>query len=209
MKTIEIKATSRKELGKKATKMLRKENGVPCVMYGQNQENLHFSAHENDFRHLVYTPNSYLVDLNIDGKKHNAIMHSIDFHPVTDKILHIDFYRIDMAKEFKMEIPIKTTGFAKGIQSGGVLSISRRKVLIKALAENLPDELTIDITDLGIGDAIKINDLKDLFPNIDFLDPQSIVASVNVTRLAKAMDDAAAAAEEEAEAEEEITTTEE
>jgi len=197
MKTIEIKATGRKDLGKKATKFLRKENGVPCVMYGQKKENLHFYAHKNEFRKLVYTPNSYIIDLDVDGKKHTAIMHSIDFHPVTDEILHIDFYRVDMKKEFKMEIPIRTTGFAVGIQAGGILSVARRKVLVKALAENLPDELTLDITELGIGDAIRINDLKEQFSKLEFLDPQSIVASVNVTRLAKAMDELEAGEEGE------------
>lgn len=202
MKTIEIKAKARKDLGKKATKMLRKENGVPCVMYGQKQENLHFYAHKNEFRKLVYTPNSYIVDLEIDGKKHNAIMHSIDFHPVTDEITHIDFYRIDMKKEFKIEVPVKTEGFAKGIQAGGVLSIARKKVLVKALAENLPDQLMLDITDLDIGDAIRINDLKEQFTDLEFLDPQSIVASINVTRLAKSMDGGEDAEGEEGEGEE-------
>lgn len=210
MKTIEIKVTGRKDLGKKATKLLRKDNGVPCVMYGQKQDNLHFYAHKNEFRHLVYTPNSYIVDLDIDGKKFNAIMHSIDFHPVTDEILHIDFYKIDMKKEFKMEVPVRTTGFAAGIQAGGVLSIVRRKVLVKALAENMPDELTLDITNLELGDSIRISDLEEQFSNLNFLDPQSIVASVNVTRLAKAMDEeeAAAAAEEAEEGEEGAEGTE-
>lgn len=187
MKTIDIKVQARKDLGKKATKALRKENNVPCVMYGHGQENVHFYAHKNDFKKLVYTPNSYLVDLNVDGKKHLAKMQSIDFHPVTDEINHIDFYKIDTKKKFKMDIPVRTEGFSKGIQAGGVLSVSRRKVSVKALAENLPDELTLDITDLGIGDGIRINDLKEQFPNLEFLDPQSIVVSVNVTRLAKSM----------------------
>jgi len=205
MKTIEIKAIGRKDLGKKATKTLRKENNVPCVIYGQKQENIHFYAHKNEFKGLVYTPNSYLVNLDIDGKTHIAKMQSIDFHPVTDEIIHIDFYRIDMKKKFKMEVPVKTEGFAKGIQAGGVLGVERRKVLVNALAENLPDELMLDITDLGIGDAIKISDLKEQFSNLEFLDPQSNVVSVNVTRLAKAMDEEAAAEEaaaEEAEGEE-------
>ncbi|NPA45152.1 MAG: 50S ribosomal protein L25 [Chlorobi bacterium] len=202
MKTIEINAKKRTSLGKKATKALRKENNVPCVIYGQKQDNVHFYAHRNEFKNLVYTPNSYLVDLNIDGEKYIAKMQSIDFHPVTDEITHIDFYRIDLKKEFKIEVPIATTGFAKGIQAGGVLGVARRKVLVKALAENLPDELTLDITDLGIGDAIRINDLKELYPNLEFLDPQSIVVSINMTRLAKSL---AGEAGEEGEEEDEAT----
>jgi len=189
MKTIDIKVTARKDLGKKATKALRKENNVPCVIYGQKHENIHFYAHKNDFKGLVYTPNSYLVNLDIEGQKHLAKMQSIDFHPVTDEIIHIDFYKIDIAKKFKMEIPVRTEGFSKGIQAGGVLGISRRKVFVKSLAENLPDELVLDITDLGIGDAIRISDLKEQFSELEFLDPQSVVAAVNVTRLAKSMDD--------------------
>ncbi len=96
MKSIQITAKKRTELGKKATKAIRKDDHIPCVMYGQGQDNIHFHAHRNEFKNLVYTPNSYVVDLNVDGKTCNAIMQSIDFHPVTDEILHIDFYIIDI-----------------------------------------------------------------------------------------------------------------
>ncbi len=190
MKTIDIKVIERKTLGKKATKAIRKQLHIPCVMYGHKSENIHFHAHKNDFRHIIYTPNSYIINLDIDGKQHLAKMQSIDFHPVTDEILHIDFYKIDPKKAFKMQIPIVTVGAAKGVlNEGGVLSTSRRKVFVKALVDVLPDQLEIDITDLSIGDAIRISDLQEKFKNLEFLDPQSVVVSVNVTRLAKALDD--------------------
>ena len=201
MKSIQITAKKRTELGKKATKAIRKDDHIPCVMYGKDQDNIHFHAHKNEFKNLVYTPNSYVVDLNVDGKTCNAIMQSIDFHPVTDEILHIDFYRIDLTKKFKIGVPVKTEGFAAGIQSGGALSINRRKLLIRATAEKMPDELILDITDLNIGDSIKVDDLNEKYKDLDFLDPQSNVVSVNITRLAKAMDDEELEAAEAAEAE--------
>ncbi len=185
MKSIEIKAKERKEIGKKATKQLRKEENVPCVLYGQEKENIHFYAHRNDFRKLVYTPNSYIVNLDIDGKKCQAILKAIDFHPVTDDIQHIDFYRIDTSKAFKIPVPVKTSGLSKGVKAGGVLQVNRRKLLVKATADNMPDYIDIDVTDLGIGEAVRINDLNEMYDNLEFLDPQSVVVTVNVTRLAK------------------------
>ncbi|MCF6365533.1 MAG: 50S ribosomal protein L25 [Bacteroidales bacterium] len=202
MKSIKINATERKELGKKATKAIRKQDHIPCVMYGQKQDNIHFHAHKNEFRKIIYTPNSYIVDLNIGKNTCQAIMQSVDFHPVTDEILHIDFYRIDTSKKLKIGVPVKTTGFAKGIQDGGVLNVARRKLLISATAENMPDEIVIDITDLGIGDAVRVDELNEQYKNLDFSDPQSIVVSVNVTRLAKAMDEEELEGEEGEEGEE-------
>ncbi len=185
MKSIEIKVSERKNLGKKATKALRKQEHVPCVLYGQGKENLHFHAHKNTFRHLIYTPNSYIVNLDIDGKKVDAIMQSIDFHPVTDEVQHIDFYRIDLSKPFKIPVPVKTSGLAKGVQAGGVLQVNRRKLTVRATAENMPDFIDIDVTDLGIGEAVRVDDLNEMHENLEFLDPQSVVVTVNVTRLAK------------------------
>ncbi|NPA68030.1 MAG: 50S ribosomal protein L25/general stress protein Ctc [Chlorobi bacterium] len=197
MKSIEIKAKERKEIGKKATKKLRKEENVPCVLYGQDKGNIHFYAHKNEFRKLIFTPNSYIVNLDIDGKKCNAIMQSVDFHPVTDEIQHIDFYRIDTSRAFKIPVPVRTSGLAKGVKDGGVLQVNRRKLLVKATAENMPDYVDIDVTNLGIGEAVRINDLNEQHENLQFLDPQSVVVTVNVTRLAKST--GALAAEEEGE----------
>ena len=185
MKTVEIKATSRKDTGKNATKQLRKKGHVPCVIYGQGEENIHFHAHKNEFRKLIYTPSSYILDLTVDDKKIHAIMQSVDFHPVTEEILHIDFYRINPVKPFKMEIPVRTVGLAEGVKAGGVLRVARRKLLVKALLEKLPDELVLDVTNLKIGEAIRVNDLNKVHEELEFMDPQSVVATIEVTRAAK------------------------
>jgi len=208
MKSIEIKAQVRKEIGKKATKQLRKNDHVPCVLYGQDKENIHFHAHKNDFRKLVFTPHSFIVNLNVDGNKCQAIMKSIDFHPVTDEIQHIDFYRIDTSKAFKIHVPVTTSGLAEGVKAGGVLQVNRRKLLVKATAENMPDTVNIDVTDLKIGEAVRIDDLNEEHENLEFLDPQSVVVTVNVTRLAKSTDALEEGEEGEEEEGEEATTEE-
>ncbi len=183
MKRIEIAAKGRTELGKKATKQLRKELQVPCVVYGMG-ENIHFYAHENDFRHLVYTPNEYIVALNIDGTEKLAIMQEIQFHPVTDKIIHIDFREVNEDKEVKFKIPVELTGFAVGVQAGGKLQTLSRKLRVQGLIGNFPDRLTIDVTNLALGKSIKISELG--FENITLLDaPNSVVCSVKLTRAAK------------------------
>ncbi|PID88001.1 MAG: 50S ribosomal protein L25/general stress protein Ctc [Bacteroidia bacterium] len=185
MKSIEIKAEKRTELGKKATKELRRKGHVPCILYGQGEENIAFHAFKNEFRKLVYTPNSYIVSLEISGEKYDCVLQDIDFHPVTDEIMHIDFYRINMSKPFKILVPVKTKGLARGVQAGGVLRIMRRKLLVRALADYMPDDLVLDVTNLKIGESIRVNDLDGMFENLEFLDPQSIVVSIDVTRQAK------------------------
>ena len=139
MKSIEIKGTVRTDVGKKATHELRKNNGVPCVLYGvQKDENglpvaTHFSVPTEGLRNLVYTPHIYVVDLNIDGKIVNAILKDIQFHPVTDAILHVDFYQIDEAKPIVMEVPVQLEGLAEGVRAGGKLALQLRKLKVKAL----------------------------------------------------------------------------
>ena len=137
MKSIEIKGSLRTETGKKATRELRKDNGVPCVLYGTqkdengNQVATHFTVPTEGLRNLVYTPHIYVVDLNIDGKIVNAIMKDIQFHPVTDKILHVDFYQIDESKPIVMEVPVKLEGLAEGVKAGGKLALQIRKLKVK------------------------------------------------------------------------------
>ena len=132
MKSIEIKGSLRTETGKKATRELRKDNGIPCVLYGTqkdengNQVATHFTVPTEGLRNLVYTPHIYVVDLNIDGKIVNAIMKDIQFHPVTDKILHVDFYQIDESKPIVMEVPVKLEGLAEGVKAGGKLALQIR-----------------------------------------------------------------------------------
>jgi large subunit ribosomal protein L25 len=185
MQTIEINGITRTETGKKSAKELRKQEHVPCVLYGQNEANIHFHAHKNEFRKLIYTPNSFIVELTVDKTKCKAIIQKAEFHPVTDEIIHIDFYRIDMKKPFKTYLPVKTTGVSAGVLTGGVLKIVKRKLTVRGIAEHLPDEIILDITDLNVGDSIKVNDLNTLYPNLQFLDPQSAVVMVDVTRVSK------------------------
>jgi len=181
MKTIQISAEKRSELGKKSTRDLRKLNHVPCVMYG-GAEVIHFHAHENDFRHIVYTPNAYIVELNIEGKEHKAVMQELQFHPVTDKLNHIDFVEVFDDRAVTVELPILLTGAAIGIKNGGKPRQRRRVLKVRGLIANLPDALEIDITDVEIGDVIKIGDL--FYENLEILDPaRSMIFAVVSSRV--------------------------
>lgn len=182
MKTISISVTKRTDLGKKSSKELRKIDHVPCVMYG-GEEILHFHAHENDFRHLVYTPNVYLTELDIQGEKRKAIMQALQFHPVTDKLLHIDFVEAFDSKPVILSIPVELQGIAEGIKQGGKPRLKRRTLRVKGLAANLPERLVIDISAVDIGDVIKVGDLD--YPNLEILDPErSMVFAIVSSRIA-------------------------
>lgn len=193
MKTFEIKAHKRADLGKKGTKKLRAENNVPCVMYG-GKENVQFYAHENDFRKMVYSDQVFLINLDVDGTKYQAVMKELQFHPVTDKVLHIDFIEVSDDKPTIVSLPIALEGSSVGILAGGKLRIKKRYLKAKGLIANLPEVLNIDITALKIGDVIKVSDLS--YDNIELLDPaQAMVVGIATSRLAKA-DDAAVVDEE-------------
>lgn len=160
MKSITIKGSKRESVGKVATKALRNADKVPCVLYG-GENPLHFSANELDFSKLVYTPNAHTVVLDINGdQKINAILQDIQFHPVSDKILHVDFYQLLDDKEVNMEIPVVIEGSAPGVMlEGGTLVISKRKLKVRALPKNLPDVITVDISSLKLGNKISTADL--------------------------------------------------
>ena len=186
MNTIAISAEKRTELGKKSTRDLRKAGHVPCVMYG-GAEVIHFHAHENDFRHIVYSPHGYLVELNLDGKQHKAVMHELQFHPVTDSIQHIDFVEVFEDRPVTVEIPIQLVGAAIGLKDGGKPRQRRRVLKVRGLVKDLPDVLEIDITDVAIGDVIKIGDLS--YPNLEILDPaRSMIFAVVSSRISKGME---------------------
>lgn len=159
MKSITIKGSQRESVGKKATKALRNAGMVPCVVYG-GDEPISFSAEEIAFKNLVYTPDVHTVVVNLGGKKVTAILQDIQFHPVTDRILHIDFYQIFDDKEVTMEIPVRTKGNARGVRSGGTLRIVTRKLRVKALPENLPDFIEADITEMRIGNKMYVTAIK-------------------------------------------------
>ena len=181
MKSITINGSTRKVLGKKSTKELRKQEMVPCVLYGEG-EPVHFSAKELDFSKLVYTPNAHTVKIILEKKELDAILQDIQFHPLSDKILHVDFYKLSENKEVSMEIPVKIEGSAPGVLiSGGVLILNQRKLKVKALPKNLPDFITADISKLELGDKLYSSELKD--EKYEFLHPDNtVVCQVKVAR---------------------------
>ena len=182
MKTIEIKGSFRTELGKKSSKQIRKSGNVPCVIYGK-ENNIHFHAHENSFKNLVYTPEAHLVKLNIDDKEYKAVLKDMQFHPVSDKILHADFIEIFDNKPVVIGIPIKVSGDSEGVLAGGKLSIKRRNLKVKGFAKDLPEFLPIDITELKIHESVKVGDLA--FDKIELLDPKnSMVLTIATSRVA-------------------------
>ena len=159
MKTLAISAKTRNGTGKTDSKALRNQGNVPCVLYG-GEKQVCFYAHENDFRNLVYTPDVFIVELDIEGEKYRAVMQDLQFHPVTDKLLHLDFLQIFDDKEVTMTIPVHLEGMSIGIRNGGVLSFRRRKIITRAIPGNLPDYIEINIEDLDIGQSIFIKDLR-------------------------------------------------
>lgn len=182
MKTIEIKGSLRKELGKKSSKKSRKAGNVPCVIYGK-EENIHFEAHENTFKNLVYTHEAHLVKLDLDGQVFNAVLQDLQFHPVTDKIIHADFIQIFDNKPVIIDIPVTVTGDAEGVKAGGKLIVKRRHLKVKGFTNDLPEDLVIDVTNLKIHHSIKIGDIS--FDKIELLDPKiTTIVSVATSRVA-------------------------
>ena len=159
MKSITINGSKRESVGKKATKALRNAGQVPCVLYGGDQP-VHFSATELAFSGLVYTPNAHTVVIALDnGDTYDAVLQDLQFHPVTDRVLHVDFYQLFEDKEIAMDIPVRLNGNSKGVKNGGVLRKNNRKLRVKALPTNLPDTIEIDITEIKIGGKVYVGDL--------------------------------------------------
>ena len=180
MKTLAISVKEREHVGKTNTRALRNQGNVPCVLYG-GEKQVTFYAHENDFRKLVYTPDTFLVELDINGKKINAVMQDIQFHPVTEKILHIDFLQVFDDKPVTVSIPVNLKGIALGVRNGGVLMFRRNKIITKGLISSLPDSIEIDIEHLNIGMFIYIKDLN--IEGCHFLAPEnSVVVGVKTAR---------------------------
>ncbi|MHA6696647.1 50S ribosomal protein L25/general stress protein Ctc [Chryseobacterium sp. A301] len=182
MKSITIQGTKRESVGKKSTKALRDAELVPCVVYGGG-EPLNFSSEEKAFKGLVYTPDAHTAELVIDGQTIPAVLQDIQFHPITDKILHVDFYRLSDDKPVIMEVPVRLTGRSKGVVAGGALRQSFRKLKIKALPANLPDEIVVDVTPLKIGNKLYVGDIKT--SNFTFMHPDNaVVVAVKMSRTA-------------------------
>mgnify|MGYP006318112285 FL=1 len=192
MKSITIKGSERENVGKKATKAVRDAGMVPCVIYGGNQP-VHFVADERAFKDLVYTPNAHTVVIELNGTSYNVIMQDIQFHPVSDKILHIDFFQLSDDKEIIMEVPVKITGTSPGVLLGGVLRLNQRRLKVKALPKNLPDFVEANISELQMGNKLYVTKLET--NNFKLMHPDNtVVCQVRISRAAmKAAQEAAKA----------------
>jgi large subunit ribosomal protein L25 len=193
MKSITIKGSERESVGKVATKALRDAGMVPCVIYGGNQP-VHFAAEEKAFKNLVYTPNAHTVVVELKDKTANVILQDIQFHPVSDKILHIDFFELNENKEIIMEVPVKVTGTSPGVLLGGDLRLNQRRLKVKALPKNLPDYVEANISELEMGNKLYVTKLE--AKNFKLMHPDNtVVAQVKISRAAmKAAQEAAKAA---------------
>ena len=198
MKEFDLKGQKRETVGKKATKQLRKEGLVPCNLYGEKigedgkPEALAFTIPATDLRKVVYTPHIYVLNIDIDGVKHKAIMKELQFHPVTDALLHIDFYEVNDAKPITIGIPVRLNGLAQGVRDGGRINLSIRKINVTAPYKVIPEHLDIDVTNLQLGKSIKVGDLQ--FEGLTLATPaEVVVCSVKATRASRSAAAAAAA----------------
>ena len=183
MKTFELAGAARKDLGKKAAKLYRKEDEIPCVLYG-GKEVVHFNVKKDSVRKLIYTPEIFLVELTLEGKKHIAIMKNAQFHPVSEALLHMDFLEVFDKKQVEMEVPVVLEGLSEGVKEGGKLVLEIRRLKVKGLYKNIPEKLVINVENLGLGKSIQIADLS--FDNIQLLNAKnSVVCAVRLTRAAR------------------------
>lgn len=180
MKTVSLSGSLRENVGKKDARMNRKEFKVPCVIYG-GKEQVHFVADEKPLMKAIHTPVAYIFDLTINGKAYQTTIQDVQYHPVTDRMLHVDFKEVVPDKPVTIGIPISVTGTAPGVLRGGKLVKKMRKLQIKALVQHLPDNVTVSIDGLEIGDSVKVSDMK--LENVAFLDqPTSVIVGVRTAR---------------------------
>ena len=183
MQTIELNGLLRAASGKQEITALKKEGRIPCVIYGGGK-NVHFSLDSKEVRVIIYTPNSYIIHLNIEGKLETVVMREVQFHPVYEQILHIDFYRITPGKPVIIDIPVRLTGNSEGVKQGGKLVLMKRKIRISSLIENLPDFIEVDTTPMILGSSFLVKDVK--VENFTIITPGSAsLCSVNMTRAAR------------------------
>lgn len=201
MKEITVTGQKRTDLGKKASKALRKQGLVPCNIYGEQKDAngqpvaMAFASPMSELRKLVYTPHIYVVNLLIDGESHPAILKELQFHPVTDALLHVDFFEVNDQKPITIGVPVKLNGLAQGVRDGGRMNLSIRKIDVTAPYQNIPEHLDIDVTGLRLGKSIKVGELS--FEGLELATPKEVVVcSVKMTR--QAVDSSAAAATDEA-----------
>ena len=198
MKEFALNGQKRETVGKKATRLLRKEGLVPCNIYGEHTDDgkpvaMSFAIAMTDLRKVIYTPHIYVLNLNIDGTERKAVIKELQFHPVKDTVLHVDFYEVNEEKPITIGIPVKLNGLAQGVRDGGKLNLSIRKLNVTAPYKQIPEVLDIDVTGLELGKSIKVRDLS--FEGLELATPADVVVcSVKATRASRS----AAAAEAEA-----------
>jgi large subunit ribosomal protein L25 len=180
MKSVALIGNVRAERGSANAGILRKEEKVPCVIYG-GKENIHFTVNEVKFNKIINTPEVYFIDLDVDGKKFKAIIKAMQFHPVTDKVIHIDFLEVFEDKAIVVKIPVLITGRSKGIANGGTLRTAKKRLEIKGLPSAIPENIEIDITELRIGQSIKVGEID--APGLTFLGADNaVVVAVKMSR---------------------------
>ncbi|MDR2470229.1 MAG: 50S ribosomal protein L25/general stress protein Ctc [Tannerella sp.] len=218
MNTFQLEATSREVAGKKAAKAARKEGLIPAILYGRSPVEFPYGEKLNvgekivdigdgkgvivnnlvvtqeSVRHLIYTPHIYVIDLTVKGGKTvKAILKDIQFHPVTDAILHIDFLEVFENRPIVMEVPVALEGHAQGVKAGGKLNLETRKLRVKALYSQIPEKLVVNVENLGLGKVIKVGELQ--YDNLELVNAKnSVVCAVKLTRAARGMEAAAASA---------------
>lgn len=183
MKSFNLNGAVRADLGKKAAKAFRAEGNIPCELYG-NGRNIHFTCKETDLRKLVYTPEIYIVELNIDGQACKAIIQELQFHPISDRVLHVDFLEIQENKPIVMQVPVRLEGLAAGVKAGGKLTLDMRKLRVRGLYNNMPEKLIINVEKLELGKTMQVKALQ--FDNLEILNAaNAVVCSVRMTRGAR------------------------
>lgn len=193
MQKIQLKGTAREIGTKQSLKQLRKNEEVPCVIYGPGVENVNFSLNEKELKAITHTPKSYIIEIEVNGTKHLCVYHQAQFHPVTDETLHVDFLAVSEARPVVIDIPLNIYGNSEGVKQGGKLMVSSRKLKISAPLDKLPDELPIDITTLQLGKTIIAGDLS--YDGLQIVSPRNtIICQVKMTRAALGAAAAAAAA---------------
>lgn len=185
MKTFQLNGTPRAEFGKKAAKAIRREDLIPAIMYGGKGEGVNFVVSQDDVRNLIYSSEIFLVELTIEGgASYKAILKEIQFHPVTDRILHIDFLKVEENKPVVIEVPVTLAGHAEGVKAGGKLSLEMRKLKVKASYDKIPEKLTIDVSNLLLGKTMQVGELN--FDGLTLMNAKNaVVCAVKLTRAAR------------------------
>lgn len=183
MKTFELTGSARADFGKKAAKNIRAEKNVPCVLYG-GETHVNFTVAAADLQRLIYTPEVYVVNLTIDGKACKAVVKETQFHPLTEKVLHMDFLEVSEQKPVAVEIPVQLTGLAEGVKAGGKLSLEMRKLRVKGIYTQIPERIVIDVTNVGLGKKIQVADV--VVEGLQVMNAKNaVVAQVKLTRAAR------------------------